>query len=116
MEHYIRKQRKDTLIFVPLNIGLLRGLQTRGRQYSTSTRHERILIRSHNDNNCLFGDPATDSTIELFKVPWRMLHMLLSEINKLLILRALENGYLSISFCLWDLCEYPLLQNMTEYS
>jgi len=30
--------------------------------------HELILIRARNDNNCLMGDPATEPTLELFKV------------------------------------------------
>jgi len=33
-----------------------------------NARHELILIRARNDNNYLMGDPATESTLELFKV------------------------------------------------
>ena len=62
-----------------------------------NARHELILIRARNDNNCLTGDSATEPTLELFKVQWRMSHVLLSEINKLSLLRALESGrYLSM--------------------
>jgi len=59
-----------------------------------NTRHELILIRMRNNNNCLTGDPATEPTLELFKstMPRRMPHVLLSEINKLSMLRALESG------------------------
>jgi len=39
------------------------------------TRHELILIRARNDN-CLTGNPATESTLELFKVQWRMPHVI----------------------------------------
>jgi len=47
--------------------------------------------------------------IVLFKVQWWMPHVLLNEINKLSILRTLENGrYLSMAFCSWDLYEFPL--------
>ena len=52
-----------------------------------NARHELILIRACNDNNCLMRDPATEPTLELFKVQWRMPHVLLSEINKLSMLR-----------------------------
>jgi len=48
-----------------------------------NARHELILIRTDDDNNCLMGDPAIEPTFELFKVQWRMPHVLLSEINKL---------------------------------
>ena len=82
-----------------------------------NARHELILIRARNDNNCLTGDPAVEPTLELFKVQWRMPHVLLSEINKLSMLRALESGrYLSMAFRSWDLYEFPLLQSTTKHS
>jgi len=63
------------------------------------------------------GDPATEPMLELFKVQWRMAHMLLSEINKLSMLRTLESGrYLSMAFRSWDLYEFPLLQSTTKHS
>ncbi|KYM77073.1 Cytochrome c oxidase subunit 3 [Atta colombica] len=46
-----------------------------------------VKIKTHNDNNCLTGDPAIEPTLELFKVQWQMSHVLLSEINKLSMLR-----------------------------
>lgn len=46
-----------------------------------------------------------------------MPRVLLNEVNKLSMLRALESGrYLSMSFRSWDLYEYPLLQNTTKHS
>ena len=33
-----------------------------------NARYELILIRARNDNNCLMGDPATEPTLELFKI------------------------------------------------
>jgi len=46
-----------------------------------------------------------------------MPHVLLNEINKLSMLRALESGrYLSMAFRSWDLYEFPLLQRTTKHS
>ncbi|XP_018357063.1 PREDICTED: uncharacterized protein LOC108757158 [Trachymyrmex septentrionalis] len=79
--------------------------------------NELILIRARNDNNCLMGDSMIEPTLELSKVQWRMPHVLLSEINKLSMLRALESGrYLSTAFRSWDLYEFPLLQSTTKHS
>jgi len=39
----------------------------------------------------------------------RIPHVILNEVNKLSMLRTLENGHLSMNFCSWDLYEYPLL-------
>ncbi|XP_036144954.1 uncharacterized protein LOC118646362 [Monomorium pharaonis] len=100
---------------VPLN--MLLGFCEDYRRVVINARHELILIRSRNDNNCLVGDPAREPEIELFKVQWRMPHVLLNEINKLSMLRALESGrYLSMAFRSWDLYEFPLLQRTTKHS
>ena len=100
---------------VPLN--MLLGFCEDYKRIVINARHELILIRSRNDNNCLIGDPAREPEIELLKVQWRMPHVLLNEINKLSMLRALESGrYLSMAFRSWDLHEYPLLQNTTKHS
>ncbi|KYM86190.1 hypothetical protein ALC53_04157 [Atta colombica] len=100
---------------VPLYI--LLGFYEDYKRVVINARHELILIRARNDNNCLMGDPATEPTLELFKIQWRMPHVLLSEINKLSMLRALESGrYLSMAFRSWDLYEFPLLQSTTKHS
>ncbi|XP_018347025.1 PREDICTED: uncharacterized protein LOC108751382 [Trachymyrmex septentrionalis] len=96
---------------------LLLGFCDDYRRVVINARHELILIRARNDNNCLTGDSATEPTLELFKVQWRMPHVLLSEINKLSMLRALESGrYLRMAFRSWDLYEFPLLQSTTKHS
>jgi len=60
-----------------------------------NARHELILIRARNDNNCLVENsvenPVTESEVELFKVQWRMPHVALNEVNKLSMLRTLES-------------------------
>ncbi|KMQ88087.1 hypothetical protein RF55_12483 [Lasius niger] len=96
---------------------LLLGFCEDYRRVVINARHELILIRSRNNNNCLLGDSALEPVINIFKIQWRMPHVLLSEINKLSMLRALESGqYLSMGFRSWDLYEYPLLQLTTKHS
>jgi len=100
---------------VPLNT--LLGFCEDYKRIVVNVRHELILIRARSDNNCLVGNPTTEPEIDLLKVQWRMPHIILNEINKLSLLRALESGrYLSMSFRSWDLYEYPLLQSTTNYS
>ncbi|XP_011168888.1 uncharacterized protein LOC105202193 [Solenopsis invicta] len=99
---------------VPLN--MLLGFCKDYRCVVINARHELILIRSRNDNNCLIGDPARQPEIELLKVQWQMPHVSLSEKNKLSMLRALESRkYLSMAFRSWDLYEFPLLQLTTKH-
>ncbi|EZA51130.1 hypothetical protein X777_10439 [Ooceraea biroi] len=105
-----------------------RRLQTRGdqrmgfcedyRRVVINARHELVLIRARNDNNCivLSGD-RHGARIDLHKVQWRMPHVYLNEINKLRLLRTLESGrFLSMAFHSWDLYEFPLLQSTTAHS
>ncbi|XP_018309945.1 uncharacterized protein, partial [Mycetomoellerius zeteki] len=100
---------------VPLS--MLLGFCEDYKRLIANVRHELILIRARNDNNCLMGNSAMEPEVELFKVQWRMPHVTLNEMNKLSMLRALESGrYLSLSFRSWDLYEYPLLQNTTKHS
>lgn len=100
---------------VPLNI--LLGFCEDYKRVVINARHELILIRSRNDNNCIFGHASAEADIELFKIQWRMPHVILSEVNKLSLLRALESGrYLNMSFRSWDLYEFPLLHNTTKHS
>jgi len=100
---------------IPLNT--LLGFCEDYKRVLVNARHELILIRARSDNNCIVGNPATEPEIELYKVQWRMPHVMLNEVNKLSLLRALESGrYLSMSFRSWDLYEYPLLQSTTKHS
>jgi len=55
-----------------------------------NARHELILIRALSDNNCLVGNPTTKPEIDL-KCSGECL-VILSEVNKLSLLRALESG------------------------
>ena len=77
-------QKKDTLIFAyhSILLGFLRGLQTRDCQRVDIDK----IVQQLSDWKS--GDKL-NPTLELFKVQWP--HVLLSEINKLSILRALEN-------------------------
>jgi len=55
-----------------------------------NAHHELILIRTRNDNNCIVGDSAIEPTLKLFKIQWRMPHVMLNKVNKS-ILGSLES-------------------------
>ncbi|XP_070167775.1 uncharacterized protein [Polyergus mexicanus] len=93
------------------------GITSTLKNLVINARHELILIRSRNDNNCLIGNLVLEPVIDIFKIQWRMPHVVLNAINKLSMLRALESGqYLSMGFRSWDLYEFPLLQRTTKHS
>jgi len=63
---------------VPLN--MLLGFCEDYKRVVINARHELILIRSRNDNNCLLGHSSSEAEIELLKIQWRMPHVILNEI------------------------------------
>ncbi|XP_053971113.1 uncharacterized protein LOC128872432 [Hylaeus volcanicus] len=96
---------------------MLLGFWEDYRRIVINARHELILIRAHSDSNCIVEDSTLEPVVELLKIQWRMPHVVLNDTNKLSWLRILESGqYLSMSFCSWDLYEYPLLQSTTKHS
>lgn len=100
---------------IPLSI--LLGFCEDYKRIVINARHELILIRSRHDYNSVVGYAKSDPKIDIFKIQWRMPHVVLNDVNKLTMLRTLESGrYLSMSFRSWDLYEFPLLQSTTKHS
>ncbi|XP_070161379.1 uncharacterized protein [Polyergus mexicanus] len=100
---------------VPLNV--LLGFCEDYKRVVINARHELILIRARNDNNCIISRETQEPKIVLLKIQWRMPHIVLNDINKLRLLRTLDSGrYLSVAFRSWDLFEFPLLQSTTKHS
>ena len=113
MTHELCKESCAFNFCVPLN--MLLGFCEDYKRVVINARHELILIRSRNDNNCLYGH--AEANIELLKIQWRMPHVLLNEISKLSLLRVLESErFLNMSFRSWDLYEFPLLHSTTKHS
>ncbi|XP_020297615.1 uncharacterized protein LOC109862108 [Pseudomyrmex gracilis] len=104
---------------VPLNV--LLGFCEDYKHTVINARHELILIQSRNDKNCITAVlqvdcEALNGNIELFKVQWRMLHVVLHDVTKLSLLQTLESGrYVTMSFRSWDLYEFPLVQSTTKH-
>ncbi|XP_024870068.1 uncharacterized protein LOC112453512, partial [Temnothorax curvispinosus] len=102
------------------------GITSTLKNYVTVSSDKSVILRNagwepHNNPNGYFNFCVPLNLLlefcEDYKRVWQMPHVVLSEFNKLSMLRALENGrYLSMGFRSWDLYEYPLLQNTTKHS
>ena len=114
--HFFRTSVTDDFNFcVPLNT--LLGFCEDYKRIVINARHELILIRARNDNNCVVAQASAEPKITLSKIQWKMPHVVLNDVNKLSLLRTLEGGrYLSMCFRSWDLYEFPLLQSTTKHS
>ncbi|KYQ56421.1 hypothetical protein ALC60_04651 [Trachymyrmex zeteki] len=106
---------EDFNFCVPLNT--LLGFCEDYKRIVINARHELILIRVRNDSNCVVTHDSDGPKITLLKIQWKMPHVMLNDVNKLLLLRTLQGGrYLSVGFRSWDLYEFPLLQSTTKHS
>ncbi|XP_070152497.1 uncharacterized protein [Polyergus mexicanus] len=100
---------------VPLNV--LLGFCEDYKRVVINARHEPILIRARNDNNCIISVETQEPKIVLLKIQWRMPHIVLNDINKLRLLRTFDRRrYLNVAFRSWDFYEFPLLQSTTKHS
>lgn len=72
-------------------------------------KHELILTRNRNDNNCFFG-ANNILTITINKVQWRVPVIKLDDSTQLKMLKQIEsNESIPMAFRSWDLYEYPTL-------
>lgn len=96
--HFFRTSVTDDFNFcVPLNT--LLGFCEDYKRIVINARHELILIRARNDNNCVVAQASAKPKITLSKIQWKMPHIVLNDVNKLSLLRTLEGGrYLSMCF------------------
>ncbi|KAG5307264.1 MMP7 protein, partial [Acromyrmex insinuator] len=66
---------------VPLNT--LLGFCEDYKRIVINARHELILIRARNDNNCVVAHESVEPKITLSKIQWKMPHVVLNDVNKL---------------------------------
>ncbi|KAJ8912713.1 hypothetical protein NQ315_012267 [Exocentrus adspersus] len=83
-----------------------------------NVRQELVLIRSSTDMNAIVTTNVHEKAhVELYKVMWRMPHVQVADIEKLRLLKYIENGRdLEIAFRSWELHEYPVLQQTTRHT
>lgn len=71
-------------------------------------KHELVLIRSRNDDNCYKSDDPMN--ININKLQWKMPHVTVSDNEKLKILKTIQrNQAIKIPFRSWEIFEYPML-------
>lgn len=74
-----------------------------------NARHDLILIRARNDENCYKG--TTKLTISIVKLNWKMPHVLVNDALKLeLLTRIGTNVPIQLAFRRWELYELPSMR------
>ncbi|KAJ8913392.1 hypothetical protein NQ315_008785 [Exocentrus adspersus] len=96
----------------------LMGIFEDFKKILVNVRQELVLIRSSTDMNAIVTTNVHEKAhVELYKVMWRMPHVQVADIEKLRLLKYIENGRdLEIAFRSWELHEYPVLQQTTRHT
>lgn len=99
-------------VVIPLSVWF--GFCDDYRKIIINCKHELILNRSRNSNNCVLGGGAAGGTarvtLELTKIQWKMPHITLSDSVKLSMMNYLsKNRKITIQYRSMDLMEYPAL-------
>lgn len=90
---------------IPLK--MLFGFAEDYKKIIMNMKHELILVRSRNDNNCFYGE-NNNHGIVLEKVQWRMKHVQVDDYTKLQLLKHIDDT-IPMTFRSWDLYECPAL-------
>lgn len=104
-----------------LPLRTLLGLCEDFQKIVMNVNQELVLIRSNSDTNAIIQisqpEQAEEYKVVLSKILWKIPHVSVSDVEKLRLLKHLENGRdLSMPFRSWELHEYPVLQETTAHT
>ena len=93
---------------IPLK--LLLGFAEDYRKIVMNVKQELILLRSASDLNAIHSADATEVTLTITEVYWRVPHITVSDTLRLKLLRLVERDTrIHVPFRSWELHEYPVL-------
>lgn len=103
---------------VCLPLKVLLGFCEDFKKILVNIRQELVLIRSPTDVNAVISTKTNEKVkIELNKILWKIPHVQVSDVEKLRMLKYIENGRnLEIAFRSWELHEYPVLQQTQRHT
>lgn len=100
-------------LYIPLKLYL--GFFEDYNRIILNCKHELILNRSRNDNNCFYGTNNV-FTVRIEKVAWRMPHVKFDDSTQLKLLKQIENNQpITVAYRSWDLYEYPALPQTNRH-
>ncbi|XP_054257317.1 uncharacterized protein LOC128982384 [Macrosteles quadrilineatus] len=108
-------QSKEFSFSVPLR--LLLGFAEDYRRVIVNNKQELVLLRSASDKNAVISNDASDVSITITGVYWRVPHVNVSDSYRLTMLRMIEKDTtVHIPFRSWELHEYPSLPQTNIHS
>lgn len=111
------KTEKTTSFSFSIPLKMLLGFAEDYRRILVNVKQELILLRAGSDANAIISSDATDFTLTINNVYWRMPHITVSDTFRLKLLRLVEKDKsVHIPFRSWELHEYPTLPQTSKQS
>lgn len=105
----------DFAFSVPLK--LLMGFFEDYRKIVVNVKQELILLRAASDANAVKSTDATDVTLKINSIHWRVPHVTVSDPFRVKLLAMVEkDAPIHLPFRSWELHEYPTLPQTTRQS
>lgn len=106
---------KDFTFCVPLR--LLMGFAEDYKRIVVNVKQELILLRASTDKNAIMSETATEFTLTINSLYWRVPHITVSDTLRVKLLRMVEKDTpVHVPFRSWELHEYPTLPQTTRQS
>jgi hypothetical protein len=87
------------------------------RKIVVNVKQELILLRASSDKNAIISANATECTLTISSLYWRVPHITVSDTLRLKFLRKVESDSpVHLPFRSWELHEYPTLPQTTRQS
>lgn len=104
------------MVYIPAE--MLMGIFEDFRKILLNVKQELVIIRGNSDVNAVINTvPDEKLKVILNKVYWRVPHISVADVNRLKLLKYIENNtQLEICFRSWDLHEYPLLPQTKRHT
>ncbi|XP_015604642.1 uncharacterized protein LOC107272223 [Cephus cinctus] len=101
-------------VSIPLN--LILGFAEYYRKIVVNAKHELLLTRAKSDVNAIVKTAAEQCKVVIHKLEWLIPYVKVSDRRKIQLLRFVErDAPISVSFCTWELCKYPLLPTTSKH-
>lgn len=111
---------KDGNFNVCVPLKMLLGFAEDYKKLIINLKQELVLIRSNSDFNAIYNSVTTgddDVKVNINKIVWKVPHILVSDEQRLNLLRVVESGSeLEIAFRSMDLSELPVLPKTKEFT
>lgn len=111
------KSEKTTSFSFSVPLKLLMGFFEDYKKIIVNVKQELILLRSASDKNAVLSTDASDVTLKIDNIYWRVPHVTVSDSFRLKLLGMIEkDAFIHLPYRSWELHDYPTLPQTDRQS